>query len=107
MRVIGGIAGSGPAARLRSVSPPIAPAIRLSSEVSRAVEPLRGAPVPSDGGCAIAASMARSAEISCISSAWRSGACASVDCSPRRDAALSSMRKILRGSGITSLTKFH
>ena len=107
MRVIGGIAGAGPAATLCAVSPPIAPAIRLSSQVRRALAPLRGAPVPSDGGCAIAASMARSAAISCISSAWRSGACASVDGSPSRDAALSSMRKILRGSGITSLTKFH
>ena len=44
MRVIGGIAGSGPAAPLRAVSPPIAPAIRLSSQVRRAVAPLRGAP---------------------------------------------------------------
>ncbi len=107
MRVIGGMAGSGPAAPERAISPPIAPAIRLSSEVRRAVAPLRGAPEPSEGGWAIAASVARSAAISCISSAWRSGACASLDCSPSRDAALSSMRKILRGSGISSLAKFH
>jgi hypothetical protein len=40
MRVIGGIAGSGPAAPVRAASPPIAPAIRLSSEVRRAVAPV-------------------------------------------------------------------
>ena len=102
-----GIAMSGPAVPLWSGSPPIAPAMRLSSQVRRALVPLRGAPEPSDAGCAIAARIARSAAISCISSAWRSGACVSVDCSPSRDAALSSMRKILRGSGITSLTNFH